>query len=426
MSKNKILFQLSGSIACFKACQLLSRLVQAGYDVEVVATPSALKFVGTATLEGLTGKRVHTDVFSDGSHMQHIYLMRRADLILLCPATANTLNKMASGLADDLIGTLFLAHDFKKPYLAAPAMNVSMLHHPATQDSIAKLRGWGIQVLDSAHGTLACGESGEGRLLEPEAIFNEIKKLLAPAPVLKTARPLDILITAGGTREPIDGVRSIANASSGRTGNTMASLFASRGHNVTLLKARDSVSLEDTKNLRQRGFTTFSDLHEALIEELGRKKYDAVIHAAAVSDFSIDRIESSGKILSPDRKIESDSAPVLYLKRNPKIVDALRTYSRNPDIRVIAFKLTRGASKDTSDEAVRKLARHAKPDLILHNDLSEIDVENGKHRMRIFSVLKSGEPLLVAESQTKTEAAETLELLLTQEAPIENGRHLWS
>lgn len=172
----KILFQLTGSIACFKACSLISSLIKDGHDVQTVATKSALEFVGLATLEGLTGKACLTDMYAPGRPMDHIDLAREADLILLCPATANTLNKLANGIADDLVGALFLANNFKKPYWIAPAMNTEMYQHPATQRSIAMLKEWGARVFDTNEGRLACGEEGLGKMKEPEEILSEIRQ----------------------------------------------------------------------------------------------------------------------------------------------------------------------------------------------------------------------------------------------------------
>src|SRR5688572_23473467 len=166
-----VLFQLSGSIAAYKACQVVSRLTQAGCEVQTVATDGALQFVGPATLEGLTGRPVASDTFAAGTHMDHIHLVRWADLIVLCPATANTINRLAAGIADDLVGTMFLAHDFTKPYLVVPAMNAAMYDHPATSAALDRLRQWGVEVLEPGAGSLACGEIGPGRLAEPEAVL---------------------------------------------------------------------------------------------------------------------------------------------------------------------------------------------------------------------------------------------------------------
>jgi phosphopantothenoylcysteine decarboxylase/phosphopantothenate--cysteine ligase len=174
MSKN-VLFLLTGSIACYKACAAISKLAQAGVTVQTVATPSALKFVGTATLEGLSSRPVFTDVFEPHRALDHIELARAADLAVVCPATANTINRLAAGLADDAVSTLFLAWELKtKPWWIAPAMNARMWEHPATSASLARLKSWGVRVMDPVEGPHACGEGGPGRLLEPEQIVSEV------------------------------------------------------------------------------------------------------------------------------------------------------------------------------------------------------------------------------------------------------------
>ncbi|MFA6959397.1 MAG: flavoprotein [Opitutaceae bacterium] len=179
--KPRLLFFLSGSISCYKACFAISRLVQAGIEVRTVATQSALKFVGVATLEGLTGHPVASDIWEPGKAMDHINLARWADLALVAPATANTLNRLSAGLADDLVGSLFLAWEIqKKPWWVAPAMNVAMFNHALTQSSLAKLSGLGVRVLPTGSGALACGEEGAGRLLEPEQLVTEVLVQLGP------------------------------------------------------------------------------------------------------------------------------------------------------------------------------------------------------------------------------------------------------
>jgi phosphopantothenoylcysteine decarboxylase/phosphopantothenate--cysteine ligase len=175
-----VLFLLTGSIACFKACAAISRLVQAGVTVQTVATPNALRFVGAATLEGLTGRPVFSDLWQPGRALDHIELARAADLALVCPATANTVNRLAAGLAADPVGALFLAWELdRKPWWIAPAMNHRMWQHPATADSLTRLRGWGVRVLDPVDGPHACGEDGAGRLVEPEQIVTQVLAALA-------------------------------------------------------------------------------------------------------------------------------------------------------------------------------------------------------------------------------------------------------
>ena len=175
MSKARILFQLSGSIAAYKSCHIISRLVQAGTEVRTACTPNALRFIGTATLEGLTGHPVFTDAYERGRMMDHIHLAKWADLAILCPASANTINRLASGTAEDAVGSLFLAFDLaSKPYFVAPAMNEAMFRHPATQASLAKLASWKVRVLPTDTGHQACGDTGPGRLLDPDKILHEI------------------------------------------------------------------------------------------------------------------------------------------------------------------------------------------------------------------------------------------------------------
>jgi phosphopantothenoylcysteine decarboxylase len=178
----QLLFQLTGSIACFKACELISRLAKRGVAVQTVASAGALRFVGAATLEGLTGRTPFTDLYEAGRTMDHIRLARWANAALLCPATANSLNRLAAGLADDAIGALFLAWELeRKPYLIAPAMNATMWDHPATRASRERLADFGARLLPVGDGRLACGEQGEGRLLEVDELEKHVLAALEGA-----------------------------------------------------------------------------------------------------------------------------------------------------------------------------------------------------------------------------------------------------
>ncbi|MCF7686856.1 MAG: hypothetical protein K9M98_10145 [Cephaloticoccus sp.] len=175
MSHGNVLFFLTGSIACYKACTVISRLTQAGVTVQTVATPAALRFVGKPTLEGLSGRPVFDDLWEGGRALDHIELARAADLALVCPATANTINRLAAGMSDDPVGALFLAWELgQKPWWIVPAMNHRMWEHPATEAALEKLRTWGVHVLDPVEGPHACGEFGGGRLPEPEDIAAQV------------------------------------------------------------------------------------------------------------------------------------------------------------------------------------------------------------------------------------------------------------
>jgi phosphopantothenoylcysteine decarboxylase / phosphopantothenate---cysteine ligase len=402
MSGSNIAFVLTGSVAGYKACDALSRLVQLGHRVRAVATESALRFVGVATLEGLTGERVLTDLFEPGAALEHIQLTRWADVVVVCPATAHTLNRFAAGLADDLAGALFLAHDRSKPFLMAPAMNPAMWRHPATQESVAKLGRWGVRFISVGEGRTACGEVGEGRLAEPDEIVAAVERALA-----KPARRLRVLITSGGTAEPIDAVRVITNASTGRTGTGIAARMVRGGHDVVLLRAQGSEG--SPAGCRDETFTSFADLDAALGRILSSEPFDAIVHAAAVSDFGVDEVRVAGSPLRPGAgKLDSDAAPTIRLRPNPKLVDHLRSRSLNPNVRVVAFKLTQGEDKDAVLHAVDCLLARSGADLVVHNDLSE---REGSEAFPSTLHFADGRP--PRRCATRTGLAAALEQILT-------------
>lgn len=382
----RVLFQLSGSIAAYKACHAISRLAQAGCDVQTVATDSALQFVGPATLEGLTGRPVATDTFTPGSQMDHIHLVRWADLIVLCPATANSINCLAGGVANDLIGTMFLAHDFTKPYVLVPAMNASMYDHPATKASLARLRGWGIEVLEPDAGSLACGEIGPGRLVEPDVIVTALLERIRGATTDNAAGTAvgvrhRVLITAGGTKAPIDGVRAITNTSTGTTGAAIADHFAGRGHEVMLLHANGAVLPNRADSLTLRSFTTFNELDSLLRNTLGTTRFDAVIHLAAVSDYDVDHVVVDGRSAPVDAsgKLDSGDATEIHLRKNPKLLSQLKGIG-GEHLVVVGFKLTNGATAAQRRAAVTAVSPGT--DLIVHNDVTEIG--SGGHAATIY------------------------------------------
>lgn len=414
-TRGKILFKLTGSIACFKAAALISKLVQNNFEVQTVATTSALKFIGEATLEGLTGRKVLTDTFASGDLMGHINWAKWADLTIVYPATANTVNKLANGVGEDLISTLFLAHSFKTPYLIAPAMNTKMLAHPATQESLKRLRSYGVEILEPGSGALACGETGSGRLIEPEEALKEIGKHLAVQSLSEKFESTNltakkILVTLGGTREVIDGARSITNTSTGKTGNVIVDYLSDVGHTVTAVCAKSSpLPIGATKLIT---FLTYSDLNSVLETELSTSHYDAVVHLAAVSDYSVETVEVDGlpKTPSLELKLSSRSELKLNLKRNPKIIDRLRSFSVNKKIQVIGFKLTAHASDDQAAAKINSLIKASASNYVVHNDLFEIT--SSTHPASILN--HNGE--LVAKTETKKQLAEKLEQLIREDS----------
>lgn len=378
-SRKNILILMSGSIACYKVCGLVSQLVQNQFSVEVVLSESAQKFIGAATIEGLTGKAPHLGTFDLGQAMAHIHLERWADLILVAPATANTINKMAHGVGDDLISTLFLAHDFKKPFLIAPAMNTMMYQHPTTQNSIAKLKDMNCKILEAASGVLACGEVGYGRLLEPTLLYQEILSHLGSDakptnPVLSNKIKKTVVITAGGTEEPIDDVRVITNSSTGTTGAFLADQLIESGLNIIYLSSEKAKKPKNCSQEQIQTFKTFDDLDQLLARTLKENNCDVVIHAAAVSDYSV-AAPSQGKISSQSEKL------TIELKRNPKLISKIKKIS--PNTKLFGFKLTSTPDIKLRQEKVSKLFSDADCDWVIQNDWESI--KQKKHVFNLYS-----------------------------------------
>ena len=372
MNKPNILVLMSGSIACAKATALISEWVKRGHAVRVACTPSVENFVGHATLEGLSGHPVFADAFAPGAVMDHIGLAQWAERVVVCPATSNLLNKMAAGIADEAVSTLWQAAWGRNiPLFVVPAMNTRMWNYPATRESVARLKDWGVHVLPTASGDLACGEYGEGRMLEPEEILTTIDGLVEYD---HQSRAQDetgglgkrILITGGGTREPIDSVRYIGNYSTGRTAAVLADELGRAGHEVTWLGASYAIRPDAASHLEL--YDSFNDLDAQLQRLLGEAKYDLVIHAAAVSDFSVAGGPGQGKLSSAEDL-------TLRLSPNPKLLGRIRDYSCNPDVRVIGFKLTDGADARSALAAVNSQFAHAATDAVVHNDLAEISAQ---------------------------------------------------
>lgn len=380
MSKYKILIGLTGSIACYKTCSLISQLVKAGHEVQVIATTSALKFVGDATFAGLTQRSTLSDTFTQDHMMDHIYLARWADIFIVAPITAHHINKFALGLADDLITTLYLAYEKSKPLYLAPAMNSVMYSHFSVQESLLKLKQNGAHILEPNTGTLACGEQGIGKMMEPEDIF----KNLELDKNFSLAKKAKILLTFGGTREAIDGVRTIANTSTGETGAQLTDLLTSLNYEVTALASASGAKPKQAKSLIE--FTDHSDLEQKIQNALSQDRYEAVIHLAAVSDFSVDKIIVDQHALapSPDIKIGSEKPLTLMLKPNPKIVNNIKSYSKNPNVKVIAFKLTNTLNKTEQEQSVNKLLESAGIDYVVHNDLHTINKSLSQHRFQVY------------------------------------------
>jgi len=349
MQGRRILLIVGGGIAAYKACELIRLIRKAGGSVRCVLTAGGAQFITPMTLAALSEQPVHTSLWDlkDEAEMGHIQLSREADLVVVCPATADLLAKMAAGIADDLATTLLLATD--KKVLAAPAMNVRMWRHEATRRNVAQLRADGVAILDPDEGEMACGEYGPGRLPEPEAILAAIEEALGgPGPLADR----HVIVTAGPTHEPIDPVRVIANRSSGKQGFAIAAALAELGAKVTLVAG--PVSLATPAGVARVDVETAQQMENAVRAALPA---DAAVLVAAVADW---RVEPA-----PAKLKKADGPPRLDWQANPDILAGLDSDPRRPRL-LIGFAAETG---DMEAEAAAKRGRKG-CDWILANDVS--------------------------------------------------------
>ncbi len=356
----RVLLIVTGGIAAYKALELIRVLKKAGYGVGCVLTRAGAEFVTPLSLQALSGERVYSDLFSltDESEMGHIELSRSADLVVVAPAGANILAEMAAGLAGDLASTLLLATD--KRVLVAPAMNVRMWLHEATQANLATLQRRGIIVVPPEEGPMACGEFGPGRLAEPEVIFAAIEAALGAGASLAGRRAV---VTSGPTHEPIDPVRYIANRSSGRQGHAIAAALAARGAAVTLIAG--PVGIADPPGLNVVRVETAAAMLAAVQAALPA---DIAVCAAAVADW---RAEAAGQKL---KKTDGQSAMSLALTQTPDILATIAGLGAGRPRLVVGFA---AETERLEAHAVAKRARKG-CDWIVANDVGGTGIMGGE------------------------------------------------
>jgi len=349
----RILLIIGGGIAAYKALELARLIRRGGGRVRAIVTKAGCEFVTPLSVGGLTHDKVYTDLFdlTAEAEMGHIQLSRDADLLVVAPATADLMAKMAHGRADDLASTALLATD--KPVLMAPAMNVRMWQHPATQRNLAQLVADGVRVVGPREGSMACGEFGPGRLAEPEDILAAIEGLLGQTGALRGRRAL---VTAGPTHEPIDPVRYIANRSSGKQGYAIAEALARLGAETHLVSG--PTALADPFGVH---VTRVETAREMLAAAQAALPADVAVCAAAVADWRVDR-SANAKL----KKDGSGTAPPLDLVENPDILAALSTHGAQRPRLVVGFA---AETDDVVANATAKLARKA-CDWIVANDVS--------------------------------------------------------
>ncbi len=385
MQGKRILLVVGGGIAAYKSLELVRRLKERGASVRAILTKGGAEFVTPLSLSVLTEEKAFTDLFDlkDEAEIGHIRLSREADLVVVAPATADLLAKMAHGLADDLATAVLLAAD--KQLLAAPAMNVRMWEHPATRRNIATLRADGIAFVGPEEGEMACGEYGLGRMAEPEAILVAIERLLggkasAGATSLRPrGTPLHgrkVLITSGPTQEPIDPVRYIANRSSGKQGHALARAAAALGAEVTLVSG--PVTLPDPEGVKVVKVDT---AHEMLAATLAALPADIAICAAAVADW-----RAADEALQKLKKQPDGSGPSLKLAANPDILGTIAQPGAQRPQLVIGFA---AETENLIENAKGKRARKG-ADWIVANDVWPGTGAMGGDRTQVHLITAAG------------------------------------
>ncbi|MFJ5637487.1 bifunctional phosphopantothenoylcysteine decarboxylase/phosphopantothenate--cysteine ligase CoaBC [Streptomyces goshikiensis] len=356
MGKPKVVLGVSGGIAAYKACELLRRLTESGHEVRVVPTAASLNFVGEATWAALSGNPAGTQVWETVHEVPHVRIGQGADLVVVAPATADMLAKAAHGLADDLLTNTLLTA--RCPVVFAPAMHTEMWEHPATQENVATLRRRGAVVIEPAVGRLTGKDTGKGRLPDPEEIYEVCRRVLARGAAGPDLAGRHVVISAGGTREPLDPVRFLGNRSSGKQGYALARTAAARGARVTLVAA--NTALPDPAGVDVVRVGTALQLREAVLGAAADA--DAVVMAAAVADFR-PAVYADGKIKKKDGQ---EPAPV-NLVRNPDILAEISAERAREGQIVVGFA---AETDDVLANGRTKLARKG-CDLLVVNEVGE-------------------------------------------------------
>ncbi len=361
--KKTIVVGITSGIAAYKVLDLIKLLRKDQHNVIVVMTKSATQMVSKEEFEKISGNKVYTELFEKDFNVKkvlasrevdHIKIADIADLVVIAPATANTIAKMAYGMADDFLTTILLAT--QAPILVCPSMNVHMWENSIVQENVAKLKNLGYHFIEPDEGALACGYEGKGRLPKAPNIHKEIMRLLEKASSLQGKK---IIVTAGGTQEPIDGVRFIGNKSSGKMGVAIAEACFLQGADVLLLRSKTSV--KPSLHIKQETFTTADELSFLIKKYI--KKHDSIYHTAAVSDF---------RVVNPIKgKISSRQGVTLILVPAKKIINDIKKF--NPNIMLVAFKAVWGSEEKLLIEEGQKKLQESKADAVVVNDISKND-----------------------------------------------------
>jgi phosphopantothenoylcysteine decarboxylase/phosphopantothenate--cysteine ligase len=402
--QTRVVLGVGGGIAAYKVCELLRLFTESGHRVRVVPTAAALRFVGEPTWAALSGAPVATGVWADAHEVPHVRIGREADLVVVAPATADLLAKAAHGLADDLLTNTLLTA--RGPVVMAPAMHTEMWEHPATVANVATLRSRGIVVLEPAEGRLTGADTGKGRLPEPDEIFAVCRRVLrqagSAAPASLQGR--HVVVTAGGTREPLDPVRFLGNRSSGKQGYAFARTAVARGARVTLVSA--NVALPDPAGVTVVRVGTTEELRKATVD--AALDADAVVMAAAPADFRPAEYAPQ-KI----KKSRAGTAPVIELALNPDIAAELGE-RKSPGQVLVVFAAETVESADAVANAREKLARK-RADLIVVNQVGP-DRVFGQDANAV-TVIGADESTVELSARPKEDVADAVWDLVTQRFP---------
>ncbi len=364
MRDRRVVIGVTGGIAAYKACELASRLTQAGAQVRVVMTDNAQRFVSPLTFATLTNHSVATDMWAEREEMAHISLADFAEVVIVAPATANLIGKFATGIADNLLATTLLT--VTCPVVLAPAMNTRMLENRVVQENLERLRERGVTIIEPEAGRLACGDTGPGRLPATDVLVEAVERALG----LETDSPLAgrrVLVTAGPTREALDPVRFLSNPSTGKMGYALAEAAAARGAEVLLVSG--PTELADPAGVEVVRVMSAAEMHDVVQKRSGEA--DVFIGAAAVADFRPARVEAS-KIKKAQR-----TELTLSLERTPDIIAAVAEWEPRPLIVGFAAE-----TEDPRANAERKL-REKNMDLIVANDVTDDDSGFGADTNRV-------------------------------------------
>lgn len=383
VSGREVILGVGGGIAAYKSCDLLRRLLDKGFHVTVVPTPSSLNFVGKATWEALSGRAVTTEVFEQVNEVRHISLAKNSDYIIIAPATADLLARIAMGRADDLLTNVFLASN--SPKMIVPAMHPQMWKNEATVANVATLRARGITVLDPDTGALTSGDVGQGRFPETQRILSEFESITTKGRDYLGKR---VLVTAGGTREPIDPVRYIGNNSSGKQGYAIAQNALKRGGEVTLISANSA--LADIEGVRMIKVSTAAQMHAAVLQEF--PLCDVLVMSAAVAD--------AKPTHQGESKIKKSELTSIALTENEDILKSVSEIKKHQI--VIAF-----AAETSHDEAQAREKLSSKgADILYLNDVSQGDIFNSE--TTYGEIFISGAPSHKVSKTTKDTLGEEL------------------